>query len=618
MAIPEEDVAKVRAATDIVALIGEHTALKRVGRRFVGLCPFHGEKTPSFSVNAEEGLYYCFGCQASGDAISFVRAIEACDFIEAVERLAARAGIAIRNDADSSNDLARSKRQKLHDAMAAAAEHYHNFLLSNPKAGRARQYLRSRGYDGEIVRSFKIGFAPDAYDELVKALKLPPSVLIEAGLAYENSQNRLQDAFRERVIFPIFDPGNKVIALGGRVLPENYRTSTREPGPKYRNSPESPIYQKRSTLYGLNFAKANISKADEVIVCEGYTDVIGFFVAGLPRAVATCGTALTEDHFRLLARFAKKVVLAFDADNAGQNAAARIYEWEKRHQVELKVAAMPPGSDPAELAQHDPESLRASIASAKPFLGFHVERALSSRDLSTPEGRTRAAEDAIAIIAEHPNELVLDPYVVMVADRTRHDPAALRALLASRRKALARNGDQSPELSAALGSPRSTRSERSFSRASRDALLLAIHRPHEVGALLNESLFVDPGERDAYRALVAHTNLYDAIASSEPATAQLLSRLAASDVADELDAEGTCIELIRAAVDRVISDINARGRQADGQESVLREGLATTSWLKLELENLRDPVLVPGDASSAVQAAERLLAWLSSRQQSGE
>lgn len=452
MAIADEDVAQVRAATDIVALVGEHTALKRVGRRFVGLCPFHAEKSGSFSVNAEEGLYYCFGCQASGDAITFVRAVEGCDFVEAVERLAARAGITVRNEQDERSGIERGRRRRLYEALAAAVEHYHERLLNGRDAGPARQYLRSRGYDGDVVRQFRLGFATAAYDELVRKLKLPTGLLVETGLAFDG-QGRPRDAFRERVIFPIFDPGGRPIALGGRVLPPELRRETRDPGPKYRNSSESPIYQKRRTLYGLNWAKGDMSRAGEAVVCEGYTDVIGFFRAGVPRAVATCGTSLTEDHFRLLANFARRIVLAFDADSAGQNAAARLYEWERRHDVELAVAALPAGCDPAELAESDPAALEEAVRTAQPFLGFQVERAIAAVDLGSPEGRSRGAEAAVAVVAEHPNELVRDQYLVEIADRTHHDPAKLRPLLDERRRAHLAGGSTAPSRPNGAGRP---------------------------------------------------------------------------------------------------------------------------------------------------------------------
>ncbi|MGH9294824.1 MAG: CHC2 zinc finger domain-containing protein, partial [Acidimicrobiales bacterium] len=203
MGIVTEDVAQVRAVTDMVALVGEYTPLKRVGTRYVGLCPFHSEKSGSFSLNAEEGLYYCFGCQASGDAITFLRSIEGCDFVEAVERLAARAGMAVRYDSTGRKSGERDRLQLLKEALEGAAGFYHERLVCDPGAGRARQYLRSRGYDGDVVRKFRLGWAPGG-SHLVKALGLPAKVLVQTGLAHEGSHGLL-DTFRDRVIFPIFD-----------------------------------------------------------------------------------------------------------------------------------------------------------------------------------------------------------------------------------------------------------------------------------------------------------------------------------------------------------------------------------------------------------------------------
>ena len=257
MGIPDEDVAQVRAATDIVALIGEHAALKRVGRRWTGLCPFHTEKSPSFSVNAEEGFYYCFGCQASGDAITFVRATEHLDFVDAVRLLADRAGVALHEDAELGKD--RKRRTELLDAMERAVVWYHERLLRSPDAGRARDYLRSRGYDGDVVRQFRLGWAPDEWDALSKALKLPERVLTDSGLGFVNRRGRAQDAFRARVLFPICDPSGRPVALGGRILPPVAGQPPPErPEPKYKNSQESPIYSKRRTLYALNWAKQDV------------------------------------------------------------------------------------------------------------------------------------------------------------------------------------------------------------------------------------------------------------------------------------------------------------------------------------------------------------------------
>jgi DNA primase len=645
MAIPDEDVADVRAATDILALIGEYTPLKRVGRRFVGLCPFHSEKTGSFSVNAEEGLYYCFGCQASGDSITFLRNIEGCDFVEAVERLAARAGIAIRHDTGGKDQSDREGRKALLGVMERAVAFYHEELLSRPDARRARQYLRSRGYQGETVRQFCLGWAPESGRSLVGAVRAPADLLVKAGLAHQG-QNGLRDAFRGRVIFPIFDPTGKAIGLGGRILP----SAGEGAGPKYRNSPETPIYSKRRTLYGLNWAKQAIVQTNEVIICEGYTDVIGFFSAGLPRAVATCGTALTEEHFRLLGRFAKRVILAFDADVAGQSAAARFYEWEKRHELEVAVAALPPGSDPADLAMREPQVLREAVEQARTFLSFRVERALASSELKTGEGRARAAEAALAMVAEHPNELVRDQYLVTVSDRTRLDPERLRPRLdtlvrtfdASGRKATGEAGktaagrrsetsdeeppwepdpeaslEQSPGGARPTGRHSNPRRDSgpapSGERAGRDALVLAVREPQTMAGRLNEALFADPLQRATLRALTGSASLHEAIENADDEVADLLRCLAVTE--PDANPDQTVTALARSAAQVALGEIEADARQAEaeGDATRLAAAGAATTWLKSELELMQEPGTADGTSSAVSDAANRLVAWLSQR-----
>jgi DNA primase len=425
VAIPDDDVARVRAATDMVALIGEHVALKRQGRRWVGLCPFHSERTPSFAVNAEEGLYHCFGCQRSGDAITFVRETEHLDFAEAVRRLADRAGLTITED--PAEAASRQRRAPLAEAMARAVDFYHQRLLRAPDAGPARQYLRTRGYDAEVVRRFQLGWAPDDWDQLARHLAVPDDVLVGSGLGFRNRRGRQQDAFRARVLFPIFDPSGHPIAFGGRVLPAP--DGSVPSGPKYKNSPDGPLYAKRRVLYGLNWAKHDVVASGEVVVCEGYTDVIGCFVAGVPRAVATCGTALGEEHFRLLANFADRIVLAYDADSAGQAGAGRVHEWARGQRVDVVVAVLPDGADPGDLARHEPEALRAAVAGAVPMVQFQIDRVLGGADLRHPEGRAAAAEMALAAVAEHPVDLVRDQYLMQVADRCHLDHRSLRAVL---------------------------------------------------------------------------------------------------------------------------------------------------------------------------------------------
>ncbi len=618
MSISDEDVARVRAATDIVALIGEHAALKRQGRRWVGLCPFHDEKTPSFSVNAEEGLYYCFGCQASGDVITFVRQVESLDFVEAVRRLAERAGISIREDPATQAEWTR--KGPLYEAMAKAVELYHERLLSAPDAGPARDYLRSRGYDGEVVRLFKLGWAPEGWDWLARYLDVGDKVLQEAGLGFVNRRGRQQDAFRGRVIFPIFDPSGRAVALGGRILPHSTTG-----GPKYKNSPEGPLYSKRRVLYGLNWAKQDVIASGDVIVCEGYTDVIAFFRAGMPRAVATCGTALGEEHFRLLRNFAKRVVLAYDADAAGQAGAGRVYEWESRHEVDVAVAALPPGSDPADLAIRDVQALRDAVEGAKPFLAFRVQRILDAGDLDTAEGRARAAEAAVAAVSEHPDSLVRDQYLMMVADRCRLDAAALREwsrnpTLAGSRERSARSEPRSGAVHPGSGRTSPNRPEgaaehrgdrdrghagrdrqEASARAELEALRYAIHQPELVANGLETVLFGVELFRDAFDILAASDGLHQAISHAQgrdPRVADLLRRLAVEEPVDP--PEDVIVQLTRMATRRVLAAMEVRGR--------LQPEEATD--LALEVRSVRADLDALDDQPGAAAAAARLLAWL--------
>jgi DNA primase len=635
MGIPDEDVAQVRAATDIVALIGEHAALKKVGRRWTGLCPFHTEKSPSFSVNAEEGFYYCFGCQASGDAITFVRNTEHLDFVDAVRLLADRANVVLHEDAEVGKD--RQRRNELLDAMERAINWYHERLLRSKDAGPARDYLRSRGYDGDVVRRFRLGWAPDEWDALSKDLKLSERTLTDSGLGFINKRGRAQDAFRNRVLFPICDPSGRPVAIGGRILPLRPGQSPPDrPEPKYKNSQETPIYSKRRTLYALNWAKADIIAKGEVVVCEGYTDVIGFFQAGVPRAVATCGTALAEEHFTLLRNFGRRIVLAYDADNAGQNATSRVYEWERKHEVDVVVANLPAGSDPGDLARTDPEALAQAVADARPFLQFRVDRILASGDLTTAEGRARAAEAALAAVAEHPDDLVRDQYVMQLSDRCRLDAPKLRERLEyqrshptpaapPKRKYVAPDPgpreedgydptDPGPTDDGGWEEHRGVPAQTNQRQGpGLEALKLAVHQTETIAGRLQPVLFSDPLHRDAFNALVQHETLHDAIEASSPPVAALLRRVTVEEpllgdpeLGDPVDS--VVLVLLREAVRRALVEL---GKVSRGLDASWQSGAAQTAQVRLWLDELDDPV-------AGRAAADRLVAWLTEQERSEE
>jgi DNA primase len=533
--ILDEDIQRVREASDLVAIVSEHLQLKRVGRRWTGLCPFHAEKSPSFSVNAEEGLYYCFGCGAKGDVITFVREIQHLDFAAAVESLATRAGITLRYSTRQEGE-GRSRRTELVAAMDAAVDWYHERLLSAADAAEARKYLRSRGLDGEVVRRYRIGWAPDDWDQLVRGVGVPFDRLEAVNLAMLNRRNRRQDVFRNRILFPIFDAQGAPVAFGGRVLPGGE-------GPKYRNSSETPIYAKSKVLYGLNWAKGAIVEADEAIVCEGYTDVIGMAQVGLGRAVAPCGTALTEDHVRLLTRFGKRIVLAFDADTAGDNAAARFYEWEREYDVDVRVAALPPGQDPGDLAQSDPDALRSAVEDSQPFLRFRYERALAGAEVSSPEGKARAADRVLPVIAEHPNEIVRDEYVMDLAGQLHLDPDRLRARLkVGPRREVAVLEPQAPAPSAASG-------------RELEALRLLIQHRAAIADRLDALLFADPVAREAYRALTAAGSVQEAADHTGSDASTLLYRLAQEEAGEGPTAIDVAAMLVKDALARLKDEV---------------------------------------------------------------
>ncbi|HEY5662414.1 MAG TPA: DNA primase [Ilumatobacter sp.] len=579
MAIADDDIERIRSTVSVVDLISQHVQLKRTGRNWVGLCPFHAERTPSFNVREETGRYRCFGCDKSGDVFTFVQEIEHTDFVGSVEYLANRAGIQLQ-ESSPGRSKERARRKQLVEAMNAAVEWYHQRLLTGADARAARDYLRQRGLSGDIARQFKLGWAPDDWDALARGSGIDERSLRDNGLVFRNSRNRLQDSFRARVLFPIFAENGDAVALGGRILP-----GSTDPA-KYKNSSETPIYTKSKTLYGLNWAKADIVNANQVIVCEGYTDVIGFHQAGLPRAVATCGTAFTEEHVRLLKRYASRVVLAFDADAAGQGAAERFYEWEEKYQVEVSVAAFPGGKDPGELAQTDPEGLARAVAEAKPFLGFRLSRVIDHKAPGSPEAIARLAEAAMAVVNEHPNVNIRKLYAGQIAAQVGMPVNDLVAL-AERRV-------RRPQVNVARPRQRQERRE----NAEFVAIALLVQNWDAIASWLVEALFADEVYRRAFQAVAEAAGVLTvALDLADPDARDVLERAAVIDI--EVDPEAEARNLIAAAVRRELQATAATSeptRIRDDAEARVRmealstdeQGLEAAGWLLGWLEGRRE------------------------------
>jgi DNA primase len=414
--IRDEDVAAVNERTDIVKLVSGYLTLKKAGHdRFVGLCPFHTEKTPSFGVSPSKGLYHCFGCGKGGDAIGFLRDVEHLEFAEAVERLAKEAGVALRYEGDTPAERrVASKRQALVRANEAAFELYHRTLLEAKEGEEARRYLETRGIDREVAADFEIGYAPAYPDFLLRRLvkSLSAELLVEAGLALKDQEGNVRDRFRRRITFPVHDLSGKAVGIGARILPGG-----REDGPKYLNSPETPVYRKAEVLYNLQRAKASATRSGEVFLVEGYTDVIAMVRAGVTNTVATCGTALGEGHFRLASRFAQRMVLAFDSDDAGARAAERAFEFVERFPVQPVVLILPEGLDPADFVdQHGGETIRELAAGAVPLVEYMVRRTVGRHDLSTIEGQSAAVAAAVPLLEQLGDPVRRSEYAHLLAE----------------------------------------------------------------------------------------------------------------------------------------------------------------------------------------------------------
>ena len=525
--IRDQDIEEIRRKAGLIEIASEYMQVRKAGSaRFKALCPFHQEKTPSFSLEAGRGLYYCFGCNKGGDVISLVMELENLTFVEAVERLAEKVGVRLTYEQLSPRERqAAGRKQRLIGAHREAVAFYHDHLMSSPEAKAAREYLKKRGLSKETVEAFSIGWAPSKWDELCRHLgkkRFAEPELIEAGLALRSERGGLIDRFRGRVMFPTFDVAGDPVAFGGRVLDDST--------PKYLNTADTPIFHKGRVLYALNWAKKTVATAGRIVVVEGYTDVIALHQAGITEVVASNGTALTADHFSLIGRFAPRAILAFDSDRAGNAAAERAFDAALTSGLDVRVLILPEGKDPADLVTaKGGEAFREVTKAAVPIVEYRLRREIDRFDVSDTEGRTRAVRAGIPILVRIRDEVMRRDYTSRLAEWTRLD-AAVVFLEVGRA-----TGDPTARAAPTIGRTSAQ------VRLERDLLKLALQYPSSIEAHLDgidPDILSVPAHRAIWREIAAGGDASTIVERVDEEGRGLVAKLVNDPIECDLDLEG--------------------------------------------------------------------------------
>jgi DNA primase len=481
--ISPESLDRVKQAADIVEVISAHTDLRRAGARYTGLCPFHDERTPSFSVDAQEKLYHCFGCGVGGDVIKFVEEKDGLGFAEAVELLADRYGVEIeREQEDPRAEARRQQRRRLEQLLERVAAYYASYLWEAPEAAKAREYLAERGLSEEALRAFGVGYAPSAWDKILvrgQQAGFSAAELHGVGLVQRNRDGREYDRFRGRIMFPIRDRRGRTLGFGGRAMRDDQ-------GAKYVNTAETDFFHKSQLLYGVDKAKAAIAKANRAVVVEGYTDVLALHQAGVEETVAVMGTAITGEQVAALSGMVEEVVLALDADSAGQEAMLRAQRVAAGRKMRLRVANMAAGEDPAEMMAEPggPERFRALIDAAVELNAFQVGLVIDRTDVASPTERDQALDEVAPVLAAMGETASRDDLVRQVAERLDLEPAMVMGRVVSARPLS--GGEPGPERgggsrpgAAAAAPPRRVAELTSRERRERALLAMCIALPEE-------------------------------------------------------------------------------------------------------------------------------------------
>src|SRR4051794_7180697 len=556
--ISPESIDRVRQAADIVEVVNAHTDLRRQGARFVGLCPFHEERTPSFSVDPQEKLYHCFGCQVGGDVFSFVQEKEGLGFSEAVEMLGERYGVElVREREDPQAEARRRQRGRIAELLERTAAFYASFLWDSREAMSAREYLLGRGLGEEVLREFGVGYAPSAWDQvLTRGQRAGFSVaeLRAAGLVQRGRRGGEYDRFRSRIMFPVRDRRGRVVGFGARAM-------RAEQGAKYINTAETELFRKSRMLYGIERGKGAIARAARAVVVEGYTDVLALHQAGIEEAVGVIGTAITEDQVAALSGMVEEVVLALDADSSGQEAMLRAQRVAGDRRMRIRVAAMPAGEDPAEMLAQDggAERFRELVEGAVELAEFRVDLVLARADAGSPAERDRALTEVAPVLAGMGETASRDELVRRVAERLDLEPAMVIGRLATARAPIAPVRDVAPG-----PAPRAELTSRE--RRERALLAMCIALPKEgeqfIGRLTGDHL--SPTGARAREWLEGR--LEDPVAGlphDDPELASLVSELVMMARSEPASAEAMELNLMLLEQRRLEARIGEAGESGD-------------------------------------------------------
>jgi DNA primase len=426
--IPEGKIDEVRQRASIIEVVSDFVSLKKTGKNHLGLCPFHSERTPSFTVNEEKGIFHCFGCGAGGNVFNFLMRASQMSFPEAVRAMAKRYGVPLpTRELSEEEKRRRSLRGKLYEVNETAADYYHRTLTSLKEGEEGRQYLAQRGISEETIREHRLGFAPAGWDSLVLYLQkngAPLNLAETVGLILPRKEGTVSsgrpgffDRFRRRVMFPIISEGGRVLGFGGRIIEEG-KGEGELPPPKYMNSPESPIYSKGQTLYGLNAAKGFIREKGNALIVEGYMDLLSLYQAGFRNGVASLGTALTSSQLRLLGRYAREAFLIFDADESGEKATQRSLDLFLQEGISAKVVTLPAGYDPDSLIRKEKAArFEQVLAEALPLVEYLFQQALRRHGADSVEGKVRIVREMIPALSRLPDPLERNLYIERIALR---------------------------------------------------------------------------------------------------------------------------------------------------------------------------------------------------------